>query len=264
VMTTFTPLKGMSETILHLENQTREGDVCMVTATWDDAPHLTEDDKTELLKAYPPHMRDARSKGIPSLGSGAVYPVEESDVFIDPFEVPNFYRVAYGLDVGWNNTAACWCAYDPEYDIVYITHEYKAGQLEPSVHASAIRQRGKDVNGVADPASRGRSQKDGENLFQIYKEHGLSITLANNSVESGIMEVYERLTTGRLKIFSTCVKLREEFRLYRRNDRGQIVKEHDHLLDAMRYLIVSGLQIATVGGNKRKPYGNNQQFKRYM
>ena len=42
---------------------------------------------------------------------------------------------------------------------------------------------------------------------------------------------------GRLKIFNTLVYLQKEFRLYRRNLKGKIVKEHDHLMDDMRYLV---------------------------
>jgi septation ring formation regulator EzrA len=33
---------------------------------------------------------------------------------------------------------------------------------------------------------------------------------------------------------------RSEFRKYHRDEKGKIVKAHDHLMDATRYLIVSG------------------------
>jgi hypothetical protein len=36
----------------------------MVTASWEDAPHLDEKTKAELLAATPPYLRDPRSKGI--------------------------------------------------------------------------------------------------------------------------------------------------------------------------------------------------------
>ena len=32
-----------------------------------------------------------------------------------------------------------------------------------------------------------------------------------------------------------------EYRLYRRDDKGNVVKERDHLMDATRYLVVSGI-----------------------
>ena len=35
-----------------------------------------------------------------------------------------------------------------------------------------------------------------------------------------------------------------EFRIYRRDEKGRIVKQSDHLMDATRYLILSGLQVA--------------------
>ena len=52
----------------------------VVSATWDDVPHLSPEQKTELWGSIPPYQRDARSKGIPQLGSGAIYPVAESEI----------------------------------------------------------------------------------------------------------------------------------------------------------------------------------------
>ena len=37
-----------------------------------------------------------------------------------------------------------------------------------------------------------------------------------------------------------------EYRLYRRDDDGNIVKKFDHLMDAMRYWCVSGIGVARV------------------
>lgn len=240
VLLTFTPLKGLSTTVLQLQEKASNGLACITTATWDDAPHLDEKTKTELLASLPPYQRDARSKGIPQLGSGAVYPIQESEFIVKPFQIPKHFRCGYGLDVGWNNTAAVWFAHDADKDIVYITHDYKRGHAEPSVHAAAIRARG-DYVGVIDPASRGRSQKDGESLIHLYGQQGLDLRIADNTVEAGIFDVYERFTTGRLKVFETCQNLISELRIYRRDEKGRIVKENDHNCDALRYAIRSGL-----------------------
>ncbi len=108
--------------------------------------------------------------------------------------------------------------------------------------------------GVIDPASRGRNQKDGDDLRRLYHELGLRLTDADNGVSSGLMEVYQRLSSGRLKIFRTCTKTMEEYRIYRRDEKGNIVKENDHLMDALRYGIVSGLAIAKPRGRmNRRP-----------
>lgn len=244
VISTFTPLKGMTETVLSLQKKAADGHGVIISLTWDDVPHLSEEDKAGLLAALPPHQRDARSKGIPRLGSGAIYPVAEEDIIIPDMEIPVHWKRWYGMDVGWNNTAACWFAYDGDNDVMYVTSDYKRGHLEPSVHAASIRARGDWMRGVIDPASRGRSQSDGSQLINIYTEQGLDLQFADNGVESGIFEVYERMTTGRLKIFKSCQMLIDELRLYRRDDKGRVVKENDHIMDAMRYGVKSGLNVA--------------------
>lgn len=221
----------------------------MVMAGWDDAPHLDDATKQTLLDSYPPHERDARTKGIPSLGSGAIYPVPESEFVVDPFAIPEFWPRVYGLDVGWNRTAAIWGALDRSDGTLYLYTEHYKGQAEPSVHATAIRARGEWIPGVIDPASRGRGQRDGEQLLADYVNLGLKIVAAQNAREAGIYQVLERLSTGRIKIFKTCRNLLAEIRIYRRDEKGRIVKENDHLCDAMRYLVVSGLSRA-----KTKPF----------
>jgi hypothetical protein len=92
-----------------------------------------------------------------------------------------------------------------------------------------------------DPASRGRGQKDGAQLYQDYFDLGLDLVKADNSVEAGIYRVWQMLSSGRLKIFKTCRALLEEYRLYHRDEKGQIVKENDHLCDAWRYCMMTGV-----------------------
>jgi hypothetical protein len=143
--------------------------------------------------------------------------------------------------VGWNRTAAIWAAHDRDTDTVYLYSEHYRGNAEPSVHAHAIRARGEWIKGVIDPASNGRSQVDGRRLISDYKALGLNVTEAQNSVEAGIYTVWERLSGGRLKVFRTLQNWLQEYRIYRRDEKGRIVKQNDHLMDSTRYLIVSGL-----------------------
>jgi len=226
----------------------------VVSIGWDDVPHLDAKAKADLISSYPMYQRDARTKGIPQLGSGAIYPIPEGDIFIDPVEIQPWWRRSYGLDVGWNRTAAAWGAYDQDSDTLYVTHEYERSMAEPSVHAGAINVRGSWIPGVIDPASRGRSQKDGEQLYRLYCQLGLSLTPANNAVESGLFTVFQRMTTGRLKIFTTCNGIKREFRLYRRDERGHVVKQDDHLMDALRYLVMSGIDVAKIAPNAGDVY----------
>jgi len=197
-----------------------------------------------MAKGISPHQLEARMNGTPTLGSGAIYPVPEEDIVCDPFQIPPWWPRLYGLDVGWNKTAAIWLAHDRDTDTVYCNSEHYRGQAEAAVHAKAIRMRGDWIPGVIDTAARGRSQVDGRSLWSMYSDEGLIIYKANKAVEAGIMEVLERFSTGRLKIFSTLQHTLGELRLYRRDEKGKIVKENDHICDALRYAIL-GLHHAT-------------------
>lgn len=243
MMLTFTPLMGMSETVMAflpggsvVDAQT--GSKFVVMATWDDVPHLSTETKELLWNSIPPFQRDARSKGVPQLGAGAIYPVPESDFVVDDFEIPEHYLRIYGMDVGWNRTAVPWGALNRDTDTLYLYSEYYRGQAEPSIHVEGIKARGEWIPGEIDPASRGRGQQDGRELFQMYTDLGLKLNVANNSVETGIYEVWQRLSTGRLKVFKSMSNWLYEFRLYRRDEKGRIVKANDHLMDATRYLIM--------------------------
>lgn len=253
---TFTPLNGLTQLVQRLQHREHEGGIGAPAITrcgWDDVPHLSQQDKDEMFAKLAPHQRDARTKGVPALGAGAIYPVPEDDIVVPDMVIPDHWGRSYGMDVGWNRTAAVWGAIDRDADIAYLYSEHYRGQAEPSIHAEAIRARGKWMQGVIDPASRGRGQRDGEQLLQNYVDLGLRITPANNARESGIYETWQRLSTGRLKVFASLTNWRNEYRIYRRDDKGHIVKEHDHLMDATRYYVMSGIDVAkTDPGNRER------------
>lgn len=247
IITTFTPLQGTTPVVMDFLDNSQDTDAKypkhVTLCTWDDVPHLTEEEKAQTLASTPPQLRDARSKGVPTVGSGMIYPVDMKNILVDDFKIPNHWQKLYGLDVGWNNTAAIFGAWNREEDIIYLYSEHKKGGEEGEnmvlIHTNAIQARGKWIKGVIDPASRGRTQTDGENLYMMYRKAGLKISPATNAVEAGIYTVYERLSTGRLKIFRSCTMIQREFALYIRDEKGKIRKADDHLLDALRYMIMA-------------------------
>jgi hypothetical protein len=58
-----------------------------------------------------------------------------------------------------------------------------------------------------------------------------------NGVEAGILDMLDRMNTGRWKVFSTCGGWLGEFRLYHRKD-GLIVKLKDDLISSSRYALM--------------------------
>jgi len=224
----------------------------LVNAGWKDIPHLTEKMKDSVLDGILPYQKKARSSGFPSLGSGAIYPVDEDDITVKPFELPLWWPRIYALDVGWNRTAGIWGAWDKDSDIVYLYSEHYRGSAEPAIHAAGIKARGEWIPGVVDPAARARGQRDGEQLLVDYRDLGLNLYPAINAREAGLLSVWNRLSTGRLKVFSSLVAWFTEYRIYCRDEKGMVVKKNDHLMDATRYLIISGLEHAIIKPVKKQ------------
>lgn len=227
--------------------------------SWDEVPHLDETARKQMLASIPPYQRAARTKGIPNLGAGVIYPIPEEEIKVKPFAIPDHWKRGYGMDVGWNWTTAIWGAYDPETQTHYIYHEHYRSHAEPPVHASGIRAVGLKIPGRIDPGANGRSQVDGKQLLQLYIDLGLNLDIAPNGVEAGIFDVWTALTAGKIKIFSNLRNFFTEYRMYRRDAKGRVVKKNDHLMDALRYYIASGVGwLAYAGEDTRKNDPSNQ------
>ena len=158
---------------------------------------------------------------------------------VDDFKVPDYWPRAHGMDVGWNKTAAIFGAHDRDNDVAYLTSEHYRGQAEPIIHAEGIKARGAWIPGFIDPAANGRSQIDEQQLFQIYRNLGLKLQCARNAREAGIYAVWMRLSTGKLKVFRSCKNWFDEFRIFCRDEDGNIIAENKfHLMAATRYLLL--------------------------
>ena len=248
VYLTFTPDNGATDTVLHFLNDPYR---FKVKVGWDDIPHMLPEERERFLKSIPPHLIACKTQGEVYLGSGAIYPVAESEIIIVPFAIPKHWPRCFSLDPGWNRTAVLWGAYDVESDCWYLYSEYYAEHTLATVHAKAIKSRGAWIPGICDPATEyGGKGKDGISYLPAYEEEGLNLSMANNKEkDSQIFEVYERLSTSRLKVFSTLKNFFYEYRMYRRDDKGKIVKKNDHLMDAMQYMMQHGHEIAITEPN---------------
>ena len=248
ILCTFTPLKGLFNIApMFLVDSTfpKDGIVSaskyVVNATWDDVPHLIEADKQHLLQSYSPHERAARSKGLPLLGSGVVYPLNESDICVEPFKIPEHWARVYGFDpAAVGVAAALWGAVDPDTETMYLYSEHYRKEAEPAIHAQAIKARGNWIPGIIDPAGN----QNGQTRWELYTDLGLTLYRANKDVDAGVETTWQYLSTGQMKVFSHLTNFLSEIRVYCRDDNGKIVKKHDHLMDCMRYMAIMGFDVA--------------------
>lgn len=247
LMVTFTPLKGETDLVQHFTNQSKHRSIH--TATWDDAPHLGEEEKKIFLAAFPEHERKTRSQGIPMMGEGAVFPIDDDEIKIAPFKIPDHYARLAGVDFGYSHYAAgAWIAYDQDNDVIYVTDTYrKKGESNPAVHASIINKRG-DWMPVMWPHDGANTEKSsGQKIAQKYKAAGVNMfdfsarydddKGGGQTVEPIVMEVYTRLSEGRMRVFSNLDHWFSEKRGMYRKD-GKIKAINDDIMKATFYAVM--------------------------
>lgn len=269
MLVTFTPLLGVTPMLQHFYDL---GDrVYIKNVTWDEAPHLSAADKASMLEKYPEHERETRSKGIPMRGEGVVFPFAESVIKCDPFQIPRFWPQIIGIDFGYDHPAATVkLAIDPDTDTVYVIAANKERKMDALAHAEKIRRMGGGGHDggtpVAWPHDGMNTEKGkGEQLISSYRQHDLNLlgksarykddVGGGQSREKSVMEIYERIRTGRFKVFSTLNDWFEEFRNYHR-DNNKIVDRMDDLLSATfyaymmrRYAVSEYVASGAVGSN---------------
>ncbi|MGV6475361.1 phage terminase large subunit family protein [Azotobacter vinelandii] len=239
---TFTPENGRTELVVQFMDSPAASQY-MQRATWDDAKHLTEETKQALLDQYPAWQRDMRTKGLPLLGTGLIFDFGDDLIKCAPFPCPDHFWVINGMDFGWDHPQAhvqLWG--DMDADVIYVAHAWKQSRTTPATAWGVVKPWAKNVP-TAWPSDGLQSEKSsGEQQMAAYKDAGWTMLAEHATwpaggvgVEAGLVELYERMTTGRLKVFSHLSPWFEEKMNYHRDELGRIVKLNDDLLSATRY-----------------------------
>jgi phage terminase large subunit-like protein len=242
VFVTFTPLLGMSEVVRRFLLDPSD-DRRVITMTIEEAEHYTPEERARIIASYPEHEREARTKGVPALGSGRIFPVAEESLKIEPFDLPKHWPRIIGVDFGWDHPAAAVeLAWDRDHDIVHVVWAHRMRQMTPIEHAAIIRTRGRLP--VAWPRDGRRETLEGAGiaLAKQYTDNGVNMLPTHSqfedgsvSVEAGLMDILDRMRGDRFKVFTDVSgDWFEEFRLYHRKD-GKVAKEGDDLMAATRY-----------------------------
>ena len=245
VWMTFTPLLGVSSVVKRFLHE-KSDDRYKVVMTIEDVGHYTDDEKKTIIASYPQHELEARTKGIPILGSGRIFPIPEETLRCKHRDFPPHWPRIGGMDFGWDHPfAAVEVVWDRDTDTVYVSRCHRLREATPILHAAALREWGRELP-WAWPRDGRRETLEGAGiaLAQQYKAQGLNMLMdhaqfedGSVSVEAGLMGMLSRMQSGQFKVFDHLNDWWDEFRLYHRKD-GKVVKEGDDLMSATRYAVM--------------------------
>jgi len=249
VYMTFTPLQGMTDTVKRFRIDKVPGSTVTIM-TIHDALHYTEEQRTAIIASYPAHEREARVNGVPTLGSGRIYPIDEATIKVPAFEIPVHWARIAGIDFGWDHpSAAIELVWDRDADVVYVVKAHRQKEQTPLLFAATVKPWGDWLPWAWPHDGLQHDKGSGQALRDQYAAQGLAMLkdkathapadgeeegTGGNGVEAGVLELLDRMQTGRFKVFDHLNDWFEEFRMYHRKD-GKIVKLGDDLMSATRY-----------------------------
>lgn len=258
-MMAFTPLKGMTPIVQEYWN----GDdpekelFCMSIYEVDHIAKFPE--KIAQIKSMYAGLseaeREARMMGIPAMGSGVVYPIDDVVLKCDAFPIPNDWKRICGLDFGRGEhpIAAVWLAFDPE-GVCYLYDCFKLTRVGDLEVANQLLSRGDYIpvswphdfvrsSGIS--SINGLEKTEGWKYKEIYEKYGIQFTDTNaktaegsTRVEAGIVEVRQAMIEGKFRVFSHLSEWFKEKATYLYKEDGTVTKEKDDLLDATRYAYI--------------------------
>ncbi len=245
-MITLTPLLGMTKVVKMFHPQPTTMDRALTMMTLDDVGHYTQNEKEQIYAAYPPHEREARMLGIPMLGSGRVFPITIASISCKPFEIPDHWALLGGIDFGWDHPTGCVAiAWDRDADCIYVTHCYRESERTPSQISVELKHWNQGMPWTWPHDGYVHDRGSGVSIADQYRREGLRMmrehaTFDNggHGFEAGLLEMLQRMQSGRFKVFHHLEDWFAEFNIYHRKD-GRVVKEADDLLSATRMCVMA-------------------------
>lgn len=217
--------------------------------TMDDNPSLDADTRRRYETMYSGSFHDRYIKGLWVVAEGLVYQLDGVDWKCSREEAEGekgrgewWVSCDYGIT---NPFAAILWRVTPER--AYAVGEYyfdsrKEGRRKTDAeHADALEAlcKGRSVQGVViDPSATSFKE-------ELWRRGKLAVYDADNDVLPGIATTDQMLHGGAIKVSENCPNLIAEAGMYRWDDKkaqDAVIKEHDHAMDAMRYMAYTQLR----------------------
>ena len=238
---TFTPLSGVTEVVYQFYEEPKKFQH-LTLMTIMDVNHYTDEERHQIIDSYPEHERDARVNGVPMVGEGLIFPVQDEDITVDAFPIPEHWPRIKGCDFGWDHPAAnASLAFDLDSGTTYIYDVFRKSNMTVEEHASTINKIDPWIPMAWPHDGLQHDKNSGQQLYRLYADEGVNMLRekathedGSNGVEAGNIAILGLMKAGKWKVFSHLSDYFEEKRMYHRKD-GKIVKERDDILSAVRY-----------------------------
>ena len=230
ILLTFTPLSGLSDVVLMFcpvaifTNSKTRNPADRILATWDDVPHLDERARRCCSRrtCHSSGMRAPREFLLSAVAQSIRYQSRILSFLILRCPITGRALMAWMSDGTGRRQFGARLTGKPRPAIsTRSIIEEKQSRL------FMLRRSSREANGFLAPLIRRRAVDRslmGISLLEMYQSMGLDLTPANNAVESGIYDVWTLLSAGKLKVFASCADWISEYRMYRRDDKGRVVK----------------------------------------
>ena len=281
IFCSFTPLKGTTGLVSRfLEHEIGYE---YVQVGWDDLPEyspwgepfLLKSTREQMLVDYMPHEREARTKGSPVMGLGAIFPIRDWPTYISGtynFDImPNIERII-ALDLGMvrDKTVISLMYWDPR------TRE---AWLDKQLVISAIKDKANRVDRVladegnptgyiqhlllpevfgcpivlpADANTPGRYTMASSSIRDLFESYGLNVYdkpimnppdsegKTTNNKSFGVNMMRQMLEFGTLHINANCQSFLSEAQNYSIDEKGRY-SDPDDCIDSARYALLGCL-----------------------
>jgi phage terminase large subunit-like protein len=268
ILITMTPLFGMSWVYDEIWQKRGEDHIFVTTADMDSNTTLDSDAKRLMLSGLSQEEIQARKEGRFVHFAGHIYSEFGERHLVDP-PSPEHVRqldTMVSIDPGVRRMAAVWGGFDKDNSCVLYDELYAEGMtVEQAVEAINAKNAEWGITPMAyiiDPSARNRTLTNAEQVTSEFARYGIYCVPGQNAVEPGIFQTKRRLQAepAALYVSRACEWFRWEIQRYRYDPKNTSVplKEHDHLMDASRYLLM-----ARAWGAPPKP-ANNMTRSRFQ
>lgn len=243
-------LKELADASLLPEKDPRaRKDVEVITFSSIENPRFPKEEFERARATLPPWMFRMFYEGIWDRPAGLVYSMVQDEHWITWEDMPDDWKhwPGYaGMDFGYNNPQAnVYATISPHDGRMYVFDEYYEPERTNAENARKSPHREKVHMAWGDPAA--------PEAIAEFVNQGWRLTAAPRvDVLDGLKDVFERILSGQLLFvrgrLGETVKELDSY-MWDADKADQVLKMHDHTMDALRYLCV-GLSQAGIGPPK--------------